>query len=130
MRLLLLHIADAAFLVFHTALTLFNALGWAARRTRRWHLLTMFLTGLSWVGLGYWFGWGFCICTEWHWQVREALHKPIPFDSYITFLLYETTGVAFDERLVANATLGVYLASWALTLVLNVRDWRRRHRET
>jgi len=128
MRVLLLHIADYAFLVFHTALTVFNALGWALRATRRLHVLTMVLTGLSWVGLGYWYGWGYCVCTEWHWQVREALHQPIPFDSYITFMLYETTGVAFDERLVARATLGVYLSSWVLTMALNLRDVRRRKR--
>jgi len=128
MRLLLLHIADDAFLVFHTALTVFNALGWALRSTRRWHVLTMALTGLSWVGLGYWYGWGYCVCTEWHWQVREALHMPIPFNSYITFLLHELSGAVFDERIVAHATLGVYLASWALTIVLNLRDVRRRKR--
>jgi len=120
----LLHTADITFVVFHAALTLFNALGWSMRRTRRWHLLTMFLTGVSWVGLGYFHGWGYCVCTEWHWQVREALQQPIPFDSYITFLVYHLTGVTCDEQVVAHATLAVYLTSWLLTITLNLRDWR------
>ncbi|MCX7848429.1 MAG: DUF2784 domain-containing protein [bacterium] len=126
MRQFLLQAADIFFLIFHGVLTAFNALGWAWRGTRRWHLVTMALTGLSWVGLGYWYGWGFCICTEWHWQVREALGRPIPFDSYISFLLYEITGCAFDEKLVSRATLAVYVGSWVLTIWLNVRDWRKR----
>lgn len=123
MRLFFLHAADIFFLLFHSALTIFNALGWATRWTRRWHLVTMALTGLSWVGLGYWFGWGFCLCTEWHWQVREAMGRPIPFDSYIAFMLYQFKGRVFDATLVARVTLGVYLASWVLTLALNGRDW-------
>jgi hypothetical protein len=61
------------FFVFHTAFTLFNAVGWAFRKTRRLHLVTLLLIVFSWFILGIWFGWGYCVCTEWHWQVKLRL---------------------------------------------------------
>ena len=39
---------NVGFFVFHTAWIVFNCVGWAWRRTRRWHLATVSLTALSW----------------------------------------------------------------------------------
>ena len=51
---------NVGFFVFHTAWIVFNCVGWAWRRTRRWHLATVSLTALSWFGLGIRYGWGYC----------------------------------------------------------------------
>ena len=78
-------ILNGLFFVFHTAWIAFNCVGWIWRRTRPWQLATVSLTALSWFGLGVWYGWGYCPCTDWHWQVRARLgHQDPP--SYIQLL--------------------------------------------
>jgi Protein of Unknown function (DUF2784) len=82
-----LELADAGFFVLHTALMLFNMFGWIWRRTRVAHLITLALTTFSWFGLGWWYGnIGFCICTQWHFEVREALGYKDTESSYLQLL--------------------------------------------
>ena len=109
------------FLVFHTGLILFNTLGWIFRRTRKWNLLTLSLTAFSWFVLGIWYGWGYCFCTDWHWQVREKLGYTTPSNSYIRFLVQQLTGISFPEKLVDTVTAIVFFASLALSLYVNLR---------
>ena len=45
-------VLDVVFFVFHTSWIAFTCLGWIWRRTRRWHLVAVSLTALSWFGLG------------------------------------------------------------------------------
>ncbi len=128
MQTMLLHAADIFFLVFHTAFTLFNLVGWMFKKSRPWHLLTLALTAASWFILGIWYGWGFCFCTEWHWQVRDALNNPIENSSYIAFLIQEVTGVRFDPGLVNTVTLAVFLALIIISAALNACDLYLRRR--
>jgi len=109
------------FFVFHTAFTLFNCVGWVFAKTRKLHLATMLLTVFSWFVLGIWYGWGYCACTEWHWQVREALGYQDRSHSYIHFLLLKLTGKNFDQQLVERATLILFL----LSFILNIIFWFR-----
>lgn len=113
------------FFVFHTAFTLFNITGWIFRKTRKWHLLTLVLTAFSWFVLGIWYGWGYCFCTDWHWEVRGKLGYHDESNSYIHFLILKITGINLPVELVDNVTLIVFIASAVLSIVLNIRDWRK-----
>jgi hypothetical protein len=117
---------DHFFFVFHTALTLFNMFGWIFPATRKWNLFTLLLTAGSWFILGIWFGWGYCACTDWHWDVRESLGYHDQQRSYIHFLLLKLTGINFNEDLVEWSTLAGFLISLILSLVLNIRDHKRK----
>ncbi len=86
----------------------------------------MLLTAGSWFILGIWYGWGYCVCTDWHWQVREGLGYHDRSDSYIHFLLLKLTGKNFDPQLVENATLIVFVCCFILSAWLNARDWKKR----
>jgi hypothetical protein len=110
------------FFVFHTAFTLFNIVGWMFRKTRKWHLATMILTALSWFVLGIWYGFGYCACTDWHWDVREQLGYHDQQRSYIHFLVLKLTGINVDEHFVDVATLIVFLVCFILTIALNIKD--------
>jgi len=117
---------DRAFLVFHTALILFNLLGWAWKRTRTANLVTLLATAFSWFVLGLWNGIGYCPCTEWHWQIRQHLgDRDLP-DSYLVFLLYTLTGKSVPQAPVDIVASVAFFAAFAVSLVLNIRD--RRHR--
>ena len=73
-------------------------LGWTWSRTRRMSLAALVLTAVSWFGLGYWRGWGYCLCTDWHWQVRRSLGDLDLPHNYIGFLIREGTGWRFRIR--------------------------------
>lgn len=117
---------DTFFLVFHTAFVLFNGTGWMWKRTRRLHLGTLLLTAGSWVGLGFWKGFGYCPCTDWHWQVRRRLGKGegLP-DSYMKFLADALLGTDLPAAPVDAVTVAGFLVVLGLSLWLNVRDHRR-----
>ncbi len=124
----ILSLLDIFFLVFHSLLSLFNATGWIWGRTRRFHLVSVFITAFSWFGLGSCYGWGYCFCTDWHWRVREALGRPIRSHSYIHFLLMEVTGIDFNPFIVDMAVLAVFLAACVMGVSLNTRDFIRKRR--
>jgi hypothetical protein len=114
------------FFVFHTALTLFNCTGWIFRATRKWNLATLLLTACSWFILGIGYGWGYCLCTDWHWRVRRQLGYHDQSRSYIHFMALKLTGANLDPGLVDRVVLLVFVGSLALSVWLNIRDWRKR----
>ncbi|AIE86737.1 DUF2784 domain-containing protein [Fimbriimonas ginsengisoli] len=122
----LLQVLNITFLVFHTGLVLFNCIGWAWRRTRQWHLLTLALTAISWLVMGIWHGIGYCICTDWHWQVRRALGYHDPDTTYIQFLVRSLTGWSPSEGLAKAVAGWVFGIAVVLSVSLNIRDMRER----
>ncbi|WP_205509829.1 DUF2784 domain-containing protein [Longitalea arenae] len=116
------------FFIFHTVFTLFNVFGWIFPATRKWNLFTLLLTAFSWFVLGIWYGWGYCLCTDWHWDIRESLGYHDQQKSYIHFLLLKLTGFNFNEDLVNNATLIVFVISLIMSIWLNMRDRKKSKR--
>gem|GEM_PF-1065799 len=117
---------NLAFFAFHTSIILFNVSGWAFARTRRWNLYLLLATLFSWCAMGLVYGVGYCVCTDWHFRVREALGLPIPTDNYVGFLVYELTGWLPPSQLVRVVCAVVFIVCFALSVGLNLRDWRRR----
>jgi len=114
--------ADIFFVVFHTVLTLFNALGWIWRKTRRINLITLLLTGASWFILGLFYGIGFCPLTQWHFEILKKLGDSNLPSSYIQYLVHRISGVMFNAELVDTITGVVFFAALIMSVVLNVRD--------
>ena len=114
---------NAGFFVFHSAWILFNCFGWIWKRTRRWQLATVSLTAMSWFGLGLWYGWGYCPCTDWHWQVRERLGHVDP-PSYIQLLIRELTGIDPGPELADVVAVVTLTAVAGIGVVLSIRDRR------
>ena len=114
---------DIMFFAFHSAWILFNCVGWIWRRTRRWQLATVSVTALSWFGLGLWYGWGYCPCTDWHWQVRERLGHHDP-PSYIQLLIQKVLGVELSPNMSDALAVVTLAAVFVISIGLNVRDWR------
>jgi hypothetical protein len=114
-------VLNAAFFAFHTAWILFNCFGWIWRRTRAWQLATVSLTALSWFVLGFWYGWGYCPCTDWHWQVRARLGFADP-PSYIQLLVRELTGITLGEQSADVLTVVTLTLVAGLGIALSLRD--------
>jgi len=116
------HMLNGFFFVFHSAWIGFNLLGWIWKATRRWNLVTLLLTGFSWFGLGLWYGFGYCPSTDWHWQVRRRLGFTDMPTSYIQFLLEKLTGWALHPVLVDALTLLGFCIALGMSIYLNYRD--------
>jgi len=115
-------VIDYFFVVFHGFLTLFNLTGWLWRRTRRIHLVSVSLTILSWFGLGVFYGWGYCPCTEWHWQIKYKLGETdLPY-SYVKYYTDKLTGFSCEPFVVDVTVVGLGLLAFGLSCWFNWQD--------
>jgi hypothetical protein len=119
-------VLNVIFFVFHTSWIAFTCLGWIWRRTRPWQLATLVLTALSWFGLGIWYGWGYCPCTDWHWQIRTRLGYDDP-PSYVQLLVREVTGIDPGVDRADALALGTLVIVAVLTAVANLQNGPREH---
>jgi len=124
-----LRILDIFFVIFHTSLTLFNIFGWIWKKSRPANLITLALTGSSWLFLGLIVGVpGYCPLTDWHFNILYRLGKTDLPTSYIKYLADRLTGLSVNQALVDNATLYGFLVALAISLFLNVHDHRKKKR--
>lgn len=121
----MLRVLDIFFVVFHTAFVVFNVTGWAVKPLRKANLIALGLTGLSWFGLGIFFGFGYCPFTHWHWIVLDRLGETGLPSSYIKYLLIRLLGLDVAAGLVDAFVLGGFIAALAASIGLNMRDRRR-----
>jgi len=116
------------FLMFHTALIFFNVLGWVWKKTRLWNLGTLIATAVSWFVMGLWHGIGYCVCTDWHFQICRAMGIHDPEDSYIDFLIRCMTGHSPDPQITRTIAGWVFAVALICSVGLNVRDYLARKR--
>ncbi|MGC8765656.1 MAG: DUF2784 family protein [Brevinematia bacterium] len=119
---IILYFLDIFFIFFHTSLIIFNCFGWIFKHTRRFNLLTLSLTAFSWFFLGIWYGFGYCVSTDWHWQIRNILGLPTYSYSYIGFLIKVLTGILPDIIVVNKLTLIIFVLASIASLTVNIFD--------
>lgn len=120
---------DIFFVLFHTFIILFNLFGWIWKRTRRYNLILLLLTGGSWLFLGLIVGTlGYCPLTDWHFAVLEKLGRTDLPLSYVKYLADRLTGLTFSSNLVDSVTLYAFLAALVLSLFLTSRDYFKASR--
>jgi hypothetical protein len=120
------HLLDIFFVVFHTSLMIFNTAGWIFRRLRLWNLVTLLLTGSSWLILGSILGSpGYCPLTDWHFSVLEKLGKTdLPY-SYTQYLAERISGREVNAQIADKLTLVVYILSLAASVIVNLTGYLR-----
>jgi len=115
---------DYFFIVFHGSLVIFDLTGWAWRRTRRIHLITIGLTILSWFGLGIFCGWGYCPCTDLHWEVKRKLGETNLPNSYVKYYVDKLTEFTWDPLVVDAVVLILGLLAFTLSCWFNLQDYK------
>jgi len=120
---LLLHILDIFFVIFHSSLILVNLFGWIWKKTRRLNLITLLLTGGSWLFLGMLVGVpGYCPLTDWHFNILKKLGETNLPNSYVKYLVDRLTGLELNASLIDSITLYSFIAALVLSVLINVRD--------
>jgi hypothetical protein len=114
------------FFVFHTSIILFILFGWIWRKTRKANLALILLTAFSWFILGIWYGYGYCPCTDWHWNVRMKLGIYDMTSSYVEFLIETFTGWDVSRKFVDVIALIFLAAAFLASITTNLRDWKKR----
>ena len=115
---------DHFFFIFHCGLILFILIGWIWRKTRRIHLVAIGLTFLSWFGLGIFFGWGYCPCTDWHWEVKQKIGETNLPKSYVKYYLDKLSGITWEPIMVDIVVMILSLLILALSIWLNSNDYK------
>jgi hypothetical protein len=125
------HILDIFFVIFHTSIILFNLFGWILRKTRKYNLIMLVLTGGSWLFLGLIAGTlGYCPLTDWHFSVLNKLGISDLPSSYVKYLADRLTGLDINSYLVDNFTLYSFLAALGFSLFFNIRDFLARRKNS
>lgn len=124
----MLRFLDLLFVLFHSGLVVFNLTGWAFSATRRAHLIIISLTVSSWLGLGYFFGFGYCPSTDWHWDVKRALGEQGLPASWMKYYADHITGQSWDAGLIDMIVGTVGVGALLLSVGLSVRDHVRKSR--
>ena len=114
------------FFVFHTCIILFIVFGWIWKKTRLANLILIVFTAFSWFFLGIWYGFGYCPCTDWHWQVRMKLGLHDTSTSYLEFLVEKLTGLDVSRALVDIFAVAFLIAALCLSIGLNIRDLKKK----
>lgn len=105
------HVLDWFFVFLHLAVIVFNLFGWIWRNTRKWNLYLLLLTGFFWFAFGYFYGWGYCPLTEWHFHVLYKLGEYPPETSYISYCIKRFLGITIDPGITDVTVLACYLAA-------------------
>ncbi|MEX0722989.1 MAG: DUF2784 domain-containing protein [Gracilimonas sp.] len=113
---------DYFFVVFHFSLIAFNLTGWIWQRTRQLHLYVISATILSWVGLGVFYGLGYCPFTDWHWQVKRALGETGLPASYLKYYLDQIFGFAWEPFTVDVLVAVLGIVALLISIYVNYRD--------
>jgi len=116
---------DWFFVLFHFAIILFNLFGWIWKRSRRWNLYLLLVTGFFWFGFGFFYGWGYCPLTDWHFQVLDKLGKSSSEYSYIAYIISRFFGLYIKPSIVDAVTLISYLSALSISVFLDLKDKRK-----
>lgn len=123
---MLYHILDIFFVVFHSSLVIFNLFGWIWKKTRMWNLITLILTGASWLLLGLIVGTlGYCPLTDWHFSILAKLGMTDLPNSYMKYLADRITGLNLSAALVDKITIYTFIAALIISLYLNIKEFRK-----
>ncbi|MEZ6126126.1 MAG: DUF2784 family protein [Planctomycetaceae bacterium] len=120
-----LQLLNLAFFVGHDALIAFNLVGWIWKRTRRLHRVTIAATLFSWLVMGAWYGWGYCLCTDWHFRIRRELGIHGGESSYTQLLLNSLPGVSVSRWTANVITVAALLLILIAMTVVRVFEDRK-----
>jgi hypothetical protein len=109
--------------VVHVVVVLAFTFAWIPRRTSRWHGWLVALTAFSWIVLGYFKGFGYCVLTDLHWRVKRArgiTHLP---GSFLKYMADYVTGTNVPAHVIDAVAGTVFVVGCGAALF---RAWQSR----
>ncbi len=81
---------------------------------------------ISWFVLGIWKGWGYCILTDWEWDIKRELGETQLPSSFTAYLANNIFGLGWSRALVDSLTLAGLIVAIIGAAVMNFRDFRKK----
>lgn len=104
--------------LLHSGMVLFMMAGWAFRCLLLAHRMVLALIWGSWLGVGWYVGYlGYCVLTDWHWQLKEAMGEYGMPPSYIEYMLWQLGAPDLPDRWVMYGTAGTFIVITLLSLL-------------
>jgi len=122
----MLKILDILLFSIHVLVVFGNLFGWIWKKTRRAHLFLVILTMISWFVLGIWKGWGYCVLTDWEWDIKRELGETQLPSSFTAYLANNIFGLGWSRALVDSLTLAGLIVAIIGAAVMNFRDFRKK----
>ncbi len=110
---------DVLLFSLHILIIGFNLFGWIIPKFRKAHLWLVGATLFSWLVLGIWKGWGYCILTDWHWDIKRELGERNLPHSFIKYLTNNTLGFDWSSSTVDIITLSTFVLAITLSIRVN-----------
>jgi len=99
-------------------------------KTRKANLILLLLTGLSWFGLGIFYGWGYCPLTDWHWKVLRELGETGLPNSYVSYLINRMLSLNFSDESANLLTVSLYFIALVCSLFVNFAPRFKKKRKS
>ncbi len=117
----------------HISIIVLNIFGWILKKTRKANLVLLFFTAISWFGIGWFYGFGYCLITDWHWQIKRDLGQTnLPY-SYIKLLIDRIFSIDFSPAKTDIITSVAFMIAFSMSIILNARDfylYRKKKKQT
>ncbi|MEM1408747.1 MAG: DUF2784 domain-containing protein [Bacteroidota bacterium] len=110
---------DGLLFVIHLVVIGINLFAWAWKRTRRLHLWVAGTTVFSWMVLGIWYGFGYCVLTDWEWDIKRQLGETNLPHSFTQYLSDNIFGLYLSTTLVDGLTLGLFVIAILCSVYVN-----------
>ncbi len=114
-----LPVLDYFLTILHLVIIGLNLFAWIWPKTRKLHLYIVGITLFCWLGLGIWYGLGYCPITDWQWQVKTKLGETNLPNSFVKYHLDRLTGKNIPDTTVDIITLGSFLIAIICSVKVN-----------
>ena len=121
----MLMVLDSLLFVLHILVIIINLLGWISVKTRWLQFIVINITACSWLGLGYFFGWGYCFLTDWHWDIKKMRGEVIEHSDFFSYYLAKWLGDPGPLWLI-QTMVGIIFA--LVFFISHVQFWLTRYR--
>ena len=111
------------FHLVHLAIIFFFLFGWLLSQTVLAHFILSILILLSWYGLGFFFGFGYCLVTDIQWKTKKRMGQEPYTEYYIKYMLDKMTGLDLNPNTVNAITTYTFfiILLFSTALILNRR---------
>lgn len=121
----LIGLLDLGLSLLHVAVVLAVLTSWIPKATRRFHLVLVGVTAVSWLGLGLIHGIGYCFLTDWQWEVKRWRGETGLPRSFVHYALTRWLGLSLHPTTSDMLTGLGFALSTLLSLLVNLVDLRR-----